>query len=225
MPHRHVARAARARPASATAYPTLPTGVRVHVAEAGPADAPPVLLPARLAAALADLAAPDRPAAGRVHRLICPDLRGHGWSGWPADGDFRKARLADDAVALLDAPRDRARARDRPRLGRLDRRSCWRCARPSGVRSLLALGIAAPVAAARPMALRNAWRFAYQLPLAAPVAGRAAHARTGGFIAPGAARRLGRPRHLGRARRRASYAAVQAQPQAARAARGCTGRS
>ncbi len=34
--------------------------------------------------------------------MIAPDLRGLGWSGWPADGDFRKARMAEDAVALLD---------------------------------------------------------------------------------------------------------------------------
>jgi pimeloyl-ACP methyl ester carboxylesterase len=30
------------------------------------------------------------------------DLRGLGWSGQPADRDFRKARIAQDAVALLD---------------------------------------------------------------------------------------------------------------------------
>jgi pimeloyl-ACP methyl ester carboxylesterase len=37
------------------------------------------------------------------YRVIAPDLRGLGWSGWPDDGDFRKARMADDALALLDA--------------------------------------------------------------------------------------------------------------------------
>ena len=35
-------------------------------------------------------------------RLLCPDLRGHGWSGRPDDDDFRKQRIADDAIALLD---------------------------------------------------------------------------------------------------------------------------
>ncbi len=33
---------------------------------------------------------------------MCPDMRGFGWSGWPADGDFPKQRVADDALALLD---------------------------------------------------------------------------------------------------------------------------
>ncbi len=35
--------------------------------------------------------------------MIAPDLRGFGWSGQPADGDFAKERLADDVLALLDA--------------------------------------------------------------------------------------------------------------------------
>jgi pimeloyl-ACP methyl ester carboxylesterase len=36
-------------------------------------------------------------------RILAMDLRGLGWSDQPADGDFRKARIAEDAVALLDA--------------------------------------------------------------------------------------------------------------------------
>jgi pimeloyl-ACP methyl ester carboxylesterase len=35
-------------------------------------------------------------------RVLCPDLRGLGWSGSPADRDFRKRRLVEDACALLD---------------------------------------------------------------------------------------------------------------------------
>jgi pimeloyl-ACP methyl ester carboxylesterase len=36
------------------------------------------------------------------HRLICPDLRGFGWSDAPP-GSYAKAELAGDIVALLDA--------------------------------------------------------------------------------------------------------------------------
>jgi rfaE bifunctional protein nucleotidyltransferase chain/domain len=74
----------------------LPTGVRVHVALAGPPDAPPVLALhgwpqhwwcwRRVIERL-----------GGAVRIACPDLRGLGWSGWPDDGDFTKPRLADDA--------------------------------------------------------------------------------------------------------------------------------
>jgi pimeloyl-ACP methyl ester carboxylesterase len=154
----------------------LPTRVRVHVAEAGPEDAPPVLclhgwpqhwwIWRRVIPLLAD-----------EHRLLCPDLRGFGWSGRPADGDFRKQRLADDAIALLD------------RLG-LERAhvighdwGAWTglllaVNSPERLRSLLALSIVHPWQPRVTLA-RNAWRFGYQLPIASPIAGRRIVAREG----------------------------------------------
>ncbi len=36
------------------------------------------------------------------HRVICADLRGHGWTGAPPYG-YAKESLATDAIALLDA--------------------------------------------------------------------------------------------------------------------------
>src|ERR671911_1950972 len=80
----------------------LPTGVRLHVAEAGDAGAPPLLLVHGWPEhwwAWRDVI----PALAQRHRVIAPDLRGFGWSGQPADGDFAKERLADDMIALLDA--------------------------------------------------------------------------------------------------------------------------
>jgi pimeloyl-ACP methyl ester carboxylesterase len=41
------------------------------------------------------------------YRVICPDLRGHGDSDWPADGDYSVAALSEDlvsAVGLADGP-------------------------------------------------------------------------------------------------------------------------
>ncbi len=73
--------------------------VELHVAEAG--DGPPVLLVHGWPQhwwmwrfVIGDLA--------RTHRVICPDLRGHGWSDAPR-GDYAKTTLAGDIVALLDA--------------------------------------------------------------------------------------------------------------------------
>ena len=76
-------------------------GVTLHVAELGPPDATPILLVHgwpqnwwcwRRVAPLLD----------GDHRLLIPDLRGHGWSTAPADG-YAKEQLADDLLGLLDA--------------------------------------------------------------------------------------------------------------------------
>ena len=99
---------ARAQPTASRPMPKVPgvehrhveTGrLRVHVAEAG--SGPPLLLlhgwPQHWYAwrKLIPLLAGSR-------RLICPDLRGFGWTDAPDEG-YRTADLAADAVALLDA--------------------------------------------------------------------------------------------------------------------------
>ena len=75
-------------------------GVRFHVAEAGPADAPPVVLLHGW---------PQHwfmwrdviPALATDRRVIAPDLRGLGWSEAPRDG-YRKDELGQDVLAVLD---------------------------------------------------------------------------------------------------------------------------
>jgi pimeloyl-ACP methyl ester carboxylesterase len=148
--HRHVA---------------LPTGVRIHLAEAGPTDGPPVLMLhgwpqhwwewRKVIPLLSDR-----------YRLLIPDLRGFGWSEWPTDGDFRKQRLADDQIALLDAL-----GLDRVHMIGHD----WGAAAglllavgaPQRLNGLLALGIIHPWQPTG-RAARNLWRMAYQIPLATP---------------------------------------------------------
>jgi pimeloyl-ACP methyl ester carboxylesterase len=74
-------------------------GLRMHVAEAGHGD-PVVLLHGfpqhwwEWRRVIPDLA--DR------YRVICPDLRGFGWSDAPSDG-YDKETLAYDVLGLLDA--------------------------------------------------------------------------------------------------------------------------
>ena len=73
--------------------------VELHVAEAG--TGPPLLLvhgwPQHWWSWRAVI-----PELARTHRVICPDLRGHGWSQAPRGG-YAKATLAADLLALLDA--------------------------------------------------------------------------------------------------------------------------
>lgn len=76
-------------------------GLRMHVALAGPEDAPPLLLVhgwpqnwwtwRKVIHALA-----------KDYRVIAPDLRGHGWSEAPPGG-YEKEQLASDVLAALDA--------------------------------------------------------------------------------------------------------------------------
>ncbi|HWD65870.1 MAG TPA: alpha/beta fold hydrolase [Solirubrobacteraceae bacterium] len=76
-------------------------GLRTHVALGGREDGPPVLLVHGW---------PQhwwcwRHVIGRLaetHRVIAPDLRGHGWTE-RTDGGYEKDRLAGDLLALLDA--------------------------------------------------------------------------------------------------------------------------
>jgi pimeloyl-ACP methyl ester carboxylesterase len=73
--------------------------VRLHVAEAGAGD-PVVLLHGW----------PQHwycwrrviPRLARTHRVLCPDLRGFGWSDAPRSS-YAKQELAGDVIALLDA--------------------------------------------------------------------------------------------------------------------------
>ena len=148
----------------------LPTGIRVHLAEAGPEDGPAVLalhgwpqhwwMWRHLLPGLAE----------DGFRVLCPDSRGLGWTSAPVDRDFRKLRLAEDARALLDVLEIASAAV----LGHdwggwvgflLARRH------PERVERLLAAGIAAPWRNARPRLGDVA--FAYQPLVAAPKLGPA----------------------------------------------------
>src|SRR3954449_10810373 len=75
-------------------------GLRVHLAEAGPEDAEPVLILHGL---------PHHwylwrggvPRMSDRYRLLMPDLRGLGWNE-ATEGGYEKENLALDQIALLD---------------------------------------------------------------------------------------------------------------------------
>lgn len=152
------------------AHHTVPTGVTLHVAEAGDPGAPAIL---------AVHGWPQHwwlwrdvfPVLAETHRVVCPDLRGMGWSGQPADGDFTKARMAGDLLALLDVL-------GIERAGYLGHDwggwAGWLAAlrAPERITRLMAVSIIHPWTP-RGAAFRNSWRLSYQLPLATPVVGPA----------------------------------------------------
>jgi pimeloyl-ACP methyl ester carboxylesterase len=146
-------------------------------------------------------------------RVLAPDLRGFGWSGPPADDDFVKERLADDAIALLDAlGLDRVRLVGHDWGGWVAMLAALRA--PERFSSVLAMSIASPWVPAT-TGLRNLWRLSYIPPIATPVVGERL-VRDGAF--PRRVLELGR--RDGRAwsdEEIETYLSVLRQPQAAHA--------
>jgi pimeloyl-ACP methyl ester carboxylesterase len=149
--HRHVA---------------LPDGTRLHVAEAG--AGPPLVLVhgwpqhwwawRRLLGPLA-----------QEHRVICPDLRGLGWSDAPP-GRYEKEAWAADLVALLDAlDLERVDLAGHDWGGLVALLAALRA--PGRVRTVAAVSIVHPWTRAPAPRPRTLLPLAYQLPLALPVAG------------------------------------------------------
>ena len=109
----------------------IPTGVTLHVAEAGDPAAPAVLAVHGWPQHWWMWRQRCPGGCPRPTASLCPDLRGLGWSGQPDDGDFAKERFADDMLALLDVL-------GLERVGVLGHdwgggpAGCSRCARPSG---------------------------------------------------------------------------------------------
>jgi pimeloyl-ACP methyl ester carboxylesterase len=146
----------------------LSTGVRAHVAQAGPEDAPPLLFlhgwPQHWY-----LWREVIPRLSDRFRLICPDNRGFGWSSPAPDGDYRKRRLAEDAVAVLDALGiERAGLIGHDWGGWAGWFVCLDA--PERIRAYLALNIAHPWQPRRRL-LVTGWRLYYQWLFSTPVLG------------------------------------------------------
>ena len=148
-------------------------GLGVHVALAGSADAPPLVLlhgwPQhwwcwhRVVPLLAE-----------SYRLVMPDLRGHGWTDAPAGG-YDKEQLATDLLGTLDAlGLDRVGLVGHDWGGWTGFLACLRA--PERFRGFLALGITHPFQAPDRSALRQAWRGWYQVALSTPLSAAALRA-------------------------------------------------
>ncbi|MGI8461000.1 MAG: alpha/beta fold hydrolase [Solirubrobacterales bacterium] len=151
-------------------------GIRIHYAEAGPpsgdaAQSTPVVMLHGWPQHWYEWRDLIGPIAER-RRVICPDLRGLGWSEAPRSG-YEKETLADDLLALLDVL-----GIDRVCLIGHDW-GAWSgflaCLRePDRFERFLALGIAPPFARRSLTSVAATWRLWYQLPLASPFGARIA---------------------------------------------------
>jgi pimeloyl-ACP methyl ester carboxylesterase len=141
-------------------------GFKMHVAEAGAHEGPPVVLLHGWPQSWWCWRKVMPTLAGAGFRVLAADLRGHGWSETPGRG-YEKAQFADDLIALLDG------------LG-LDRVDLighdWGAMagfmaaidHPERFSHYLALGIVPPFPSRSPRALLNGWRLYYQFLLSAP---------------------------------------------------------
>ena len=81
-------------------FMTLPTGLRMHIAESGRPDAPAVVLLHGFPQHWWEWRKVIPPLAGH-YRVIAPDLRGAGWTDAPAHG-YAVRDMVADVLALLD---------------------------------------------------------------------------------------------------------------------------
>jgi pimeloyl-ACP methyl ester carboxylesterase len=140
--------------------------LRVHVAEAGEGE--PVLLlhgwPQHWYAWRKII-----PLLAQSHRLICPDLRGFGWTDAPQAG-YGTAQLSDDLLALLDTlDLDRVLVVGHEIGGRLGFHLALRA--PSRVRRLVTLNAMHPYWSAGRLA-PHAWRSWWTVFVETPLIGR-----------------------------------------------------
>jgi pimeloyl-ACP methyl ester carboxylesterase len=145
-------------------------GIRFHVAEAGSADDPVLLLHGwpqhwyewrHLMPALADR-----------HRVLALDLRGFGWSDAPPNG-YGKEEMASDVLAVLDVlGLDRVKLVGHDWGGWIGFLLCLRAAERFD--RYLAMNIVHPWQELR-SSLPHLWRFWYQWLISAPAIGYAGH--------------------------------------------------
>lgn len=151
--------------------------IRMHVAEAGTGD-PLVLLhgwPQHWYAWRRVI-----PELSRHYRLLCPDLRGLGWSDAPPGG-YEKESLASDVLALLDALGiERIRLVGHDWGGMVGFFMCLRA--PERVQQYVALNEPHPWLRIGPREVIGSWRLWYQTVLALPGLGTWALRRGPAFV-------------------------------------------
>jgi pimeloyl-ACP methyl ester carboxylesterase len=144
-------------------------GVRIHVADAGPADGPAVMFVHGFPQHWWEWHELIGPLAADGFRVLCPDLRGAGWSSAPRGG-YLKKDMADDLADVLD------RLEVGPvRLVGHD----WggpiafimMLRHPEKAAGFFGVNTFTPFLPADGQMLRSLWRYWYQLPIAAPLLG------------------------------------------------------
>lgn len=161
-------------------YVDLGGGVVIHVADAGPADGPAVMLVHGFPQNWWEWHALIGPLAADGYRVLCPDLRGAGWSSAPRT-QYLKSEMADDLAGVMD------------HLGIATVKMVahdWggpvafimMLRHPEKVSGFFGANTAAPFVKRDLTSLGKLWRLWYQVPLALPVVGPRIVAKPGSLF-------------------------------------------
>jgi pimeloyl-ACP methyl ester carboxylesterase len=150
-------------------YIELGEGVTIHVAQAGPAAAPAVMLVHGFPENWWEWHELIGPLAADGYRVLCPDLRGAGWSSAPRSS-YSKTEMAGDLAAILEHL-----GVDKVKLVAHD----WggpaafimMLGHPDKVTGFFGVNTVAPWAKRDLATLRNVWRLWYQIPMSLPIIG------------------------------------------------------
>ncbi|OBK22147.1 epoxide hydrolase [Mycobacterium asiaticum] len=143
--------------------------VVIHVADAGPADGPVVMMVHGFPQnwwewrALIGLLAADG------YRVLCPDLRGSGWSSAPRT-TYLKGEMADDLAGVLDQLGVQTVTMVAHDWGG-PVAFIMMLRHPEKVTGFFGANTAAPFVKRDLRSLRSLWRFWYQIPISLPVIG------------------------------------------------------
>jgi pimeloyl-ACP methyl ester carboxylesterase len=142
--------------------------LRMHVAEAGPADGEPAMLVHGWPQHWYEWRKVIGPLADAGYRVVCPDLRGLGWTDAPPGArGYLKESMAADLVRLLDALEiESTHLAGHDWGGYIGFLLCLRS--PERVRRYMALNIIHPWLSFRVSDLRRLPRLSYQWVIAAP---------------------------------------------------------
>jgi pimeloyl-ACP methyl ester carboxylesterase len=150
-------------------YVELGNGVTIHVADAGPADGPAVMLVHGFPQNWWEWHELIPALAGDGYRVLCPDLRGAGWSSAPRSS-YTKTVMADDLAAVLDrleVPNVKLVAHDWGGPAAF----IMMLRHPAKVTGFFGLNTVGPWTKRDLSSVRNFWRLWYQIPMALPVIG------------------------------------------------------
>ncbi len=148
-------------------HDVIVNGLRLHLAEAGEGE--PLILqhgwPQHWYGWRYQI-----PTLAERYRVICPDMRGHGWSEAPADDDYLKETLVDDVIGLLaELGLERVRYVGHDWGAWVGFLLCLR--RPELVERFVALSVAHPWVPTGPPDPRRLPQLSYQVAIAAPALG------------------------------------------------------